>query len=93
MRGFVGVLSLVGLVLSLPLCLLTALLIVLDSGRPVFFRQERVGTDDQTRAFDPIDRIVEFYPGFRLPKPGGRCPAADHQCRADEIQLYRCRWR
>jgi sugar transferase (PEP-CTERM system associated) len=38
-------LSLVGLLLSLPICLLTALLIKLTSKGPVFFRQERVGQD------------------------------------------------
>jgi exopolysaccharide biosynthesis polyprenyl glycosylphosphotransferase len=37
--------ALMGLVLSLPLCLLTALAIKLTSPGPVFFRQERTGQD------------------------------------------------
>lgn len=35
--------ALVGLVLSLPICLLTAILIKLESRGPIFYRQERVG--------------------------------------------------
>ncbi len=42
------VVSLLGLVLALPICLLTALLIKLDSKGPIFFTQERVGQDGQT---------------------------------------------
>ncbi|MBL8725652.1 MAG: TIGR03013 family PEP-CTERM/XrtA system glycosyltransferase [Planctomycetes bacterium] len=38
-------LSLLGLLLSLPICLVTILLIKLTSKGPVFFRQERVGQD------------------------------------------------
>jgi sugar transferase (PEP-CTERM system associated) len=37
--------SLTGLLLASPICVLTALLIKLDSRGPVFFRQERVGED------------------------------------------------
>ena len=37
--------SLVGLIVFLPLCLLVALAIKLDSRGPVFYRQERVGQD------------------------------------------------
>jgi sugar transferase (PEP-CTERM system associated) len=37
------VISAVGLVVTLPLSLLTALAIYLESGRPILFRQERVG--------------------------------------------------
>jgi sugar transferase (PEP-CTERM system associated) len=40
--------SLVGLVLSLPLCVLIAIAIKLTSRGPVFFCQERVGQDGQT---------------------------------------------
>jgi sugar transferase (PEP-CTERM system associated) len=43
-----------GLVLSLPICLLTALAIKLSSKGPVFFRQERVGQDGATF------RLVKF---------------------------------
>ncbi len=39
--------SLVGFVLSLPICMLTALLIKLTSRGPVFFCQERTGQDGQ----------------------------------------------
>ncbi|MBI5850015.1 MAG: TIGR03013 family PEP-CTERM/XrtA system glycosyltransferase [Planctomycetes bacterium] len=42
------VVSLVGLSLSLPICLLAAILIKLDSKGPVFFSQERVGENGQT---------------------------------------------
>jgi sugar transferase (PEP-CTERM system associated) len=44
----------VGLVLSLPLCLLAALAIKLTSKGPVFFRQERVGQDGA------VFRLVKF---------------------------------
>ncbi|MBL9078761.1 MAG: YraN family protein [Planctomycetes bacterium] len=40
--------SLVGLVLSLPICALAALAIKLTSPGPIFFRQERVGQDGET---------------------------------------------
>lgn len=40
--------ALIGLLLSLPLCLVTALLIKLTSPGPVFFRQERTGQDGAT---------------------------------------------
>jgi sugar transferase (PEP-CTERM system associated) len=39
--------SLVGLLASFPICVLTALLIKLDSRGPVFFKQERVGQDGE----------------------------------------------
>lgn len=42
-RGFDILVALVLLLVSLPVLLLAALAIVLDSGRPVFFRQPRVG--------------------------------------------------
>lgn len=48
------VVSSIGLLLSLPICLLTALLIKLDTRGPVFFSQERVGEEGQ--AF----RILKF---------------------------------
>lgn len=45
-RSFVHrLVALIGAVLSLPIVLLTAVLIKLDSGGPVFYRQERVGTN------------------------------------------------
>ena len=40
--------SALSLILSLPLCLLVALVIKLDSSGPVFYRQERVGQDGKT---------------------------------------------
>ncbi len=46
-RGFDIVFSTVGIILSSPLLLIGMLLVYLDSGRPVFFRQERVGARDQ----------------------------------------------
>ncbi len=46
--------ALAGLIAAAPVCLLTAVAIVLDSRGPVFFRQERVGQDG--RAF----RILKF---------------------------------
>jgi len=45
-------LALIGLVLSLPLAILTAILIKLESRGPVFYRQERVGKNG--RVFDLI---------------------------------------
>ncbi|MBK8976682.1 MAG: TIGR03013 family PEP-CTERM/XrtA system glycosyltransferase [Planctomycetes bacterium] len=39
--------SLVGLVLSAPICVVVAILIRLDSPGPVFFKQERVGQDGE----------------------------------------------
>jgi sugar transferase (PEP-CTERM system associated) len=42
------VLSLVLAVASLPFMLLTALLVVLEDGRPIFYRQERVGESGRT---------------------------------------------
>ena len=42
------VVSLVGLILSAPLCLLVAAIIKLESRGPVFYRQERVGQDERT---------------------------------------------
>jgi sugar transferase (PEP-CTERM system associated) len=41
-------LALVGLVLSLPIAIVTAILIKLDSPGPVFYRQERVGKNGKT---------------------------------------------
>jgi sugar transferase (PEP-CTERM system associated) len=46
-RCFSSVLSLLGLVLSLPLMMLIAVAIWLDSGGPVILRQPRVGRDGQ----------------------------------------------
>ncbi len=40
--------SLIGLVLSAPLCLLVAAAIKLESRGPIFYRQERVGQDERT---------------------------------------------
>jgi sugar transferase (PEP-CTERM system associated) len=40
--------SLVGLILSAPLCLLVAATIKLESRGPIFYRQERVGQDEKT---------------------------------------------
>lgn len=40
--------SLIGVVLSLPICILTALAIKLTSRGPIFFLQERVGEDGET---------------------------------------------
>lgn len=42
------IVSLAGLVLSAPLCLLVVALIKLESRGPVFYRQERVGQDEKT---------------------------------------------
>ncbi len=38
----------VGLILASPLLLLTALAVWIESGRPIFFRQERVGLNEKT---------------------------------------------
>lgn len=47
-RGFDIICALILLVPALPLMLLTAVLIVLESGFPILFRQERVGKDGRT---------------------------------------------
>lgn len=44
-RPFDFVLSLLGIVFSLPLWILIALLILLEDGRPIFYRQKRAGKD------------------------------------------------
>ena len=47
-RTFDVVLSVAGLVLTSPLMLLAAVCIAIESGFPIFFRQERVGRDGST---------------------------------------------
>jgi lipopolysaccharide/colanic/teichoic acid biosynthesis glycosyltransferase len=49
-----------GLLLLLPLLLLIAVVIKLDSPGPVFFRQERVGSRRRTRDGEPIWEIQNF---------------------------------
>jgi sugar transferase (PEP-CTERM system associated) len=42
------VLALIGLILSLPICIFAAILIKLESRGPIFYRQERVGKNGRT---------------------------------------------
>lgn len=51
-EGVHRLLALMGLVLSLPVAILTAMLIKLDSKGPIFYRQQRMGTNGRT--FDVI---------------------------------------
>lgn len=60
-RGFDGVVAALALVIASPLMLAIAIAVVLESGRPILFRQERVGLDGVTfellkfRSMRPVD--------------------------------------
>lgn len=75
------VLATVLLVLSLPLMLLVAVLILVESGRPVLFRQTRIG--HRGRRFEMIK--------FRTLRPGMHDPEAPHRHATRIGQVLR-RW-
>ena len=70
------------LVLLSPLLLLTALAILVDSGRPVFFRQKRAGKDGvpftmmkfRTMVADAEDRLSELIDLSKLDEPAFKIP-------------------
>ncbi len=58
--------SLLLLVVTLPVILLTALLILIEDGRPVFYRQERVGKGGKTYM------VIKFRSMFNNAEKGGK---------------------
>jgi exopolysaccharide biosynthesis polyprenyl glycosylphosphotransferase len=70
------------LILLSPLLLLTALAILIDSGRPVFFRQQRAGKDGvpftvlkfRTMVADAEDRLGELIDLSKLDQPAFKIP-------------------
>lgn len=58
--------SLLLLVVTLPVILLTALLILIEDGRPVFYRQERVGKGGKTYM------VIKFRSMFNDAEKGGK---------------------
>jgi exopolysaccharide biosynthesis polyprenyl glycosylphosphotransferase len=70
------------LILLSPLLLLTALAILVDSGRPVFFRQQRAGKDGvpftvlkyRTMVADAEDRLSELIDLSKLDEPAFKIP-------------------
>jgi exopolysaccharide biosynthesis polyprenyl glycosylphosphotransferase len=77
------VVSSVGLVLVSPVLLLAALATLIDSGRPVFFRQQRAGKDGiaftvlkfRTMVADAEDRLGELIDLSKLDEPAFKIPA------------------
>jgi exopolysaccharide biosynthesis polyprenyl glycosylphosphotransferase len=72
----------VGLVLVSPVLLLAALATLIDSGRPVFFRQQRAGKDGiaftvlkfRTMVADAEDRLGELIDLSKLDEPAFKIP-------------------
>ncbi len=70
------------LILLSPLLILTALAILVDSGRPVFFRQQRAGKDGvpftvlkfRTMVADAEDRLGELIDLSKLDQPAFKIP-------------------
>ncbi len=70
------------LILTSPLLLLAALAILIDSGRPVFFRQRRAGKDGEpftilkfrTMVADAEDRLSELVDLSKLDEPAFKIP-------------------
>ncbi len=70
------------LVLTSPLLLLSAIAILIDSGRPVFFRQKRAGKDGvpftmmkfRTMVADAEDRLGELIDLSKLDEPAFKIP-------------------
>jgi len=58
------------LVLTLPLFALIALAILIESGRPVFFNQERIGKDGKRFTIHKFRTMYIWAPKYAL-KPGG----------------------
>jgi lipopolysaccharide/colanic/teichoic acid biosynthesis glycosyltransferase len=80
-RGFDLVLAVALLVITAPLMLLIAALVLLDSGRPVFYRQERVGSRRRRSG-----RRVEWEARtFRIVKFRTMVPHADADVRHEQL--------
>jgi len=82
--------SIVGLVVLAPLFVVVALAIAIADGRPVLFRQRRIGRDGQsiriwkfrTMAHDAEDRLAELTPRNEVLGPGFKL--------SDDPRLTRC---
>ncbi len=84
-----------GLMLTLlsPLLLAIALLIVVDSGTPVFFRQKRAGKDGapftmlkvRTRVIDAEERLAELVDLEKLDEPAFKIPDDPRITRAGKL--------
>jgi exopolysaccharide biosynthesis polyprenyl glycosylphosphotransferase len=78
-RLFDAVASIVGLIVLFPLLLMIAAVIWLTSGRPVIFKQQRVGRDDgvftlykfRTMTTDPGDGTADIYTRANDPRISG----------------------
>ena len=73
-RLFDIVLSLLALIILLPVFLIVAVVVIVDSGFPVFFLQDRVGRDNK------LFKIIKF----RTMKMGTRNSAKAELCESDE---------
>lgn len=65
-RVFDIIASLLLLIVTLPVMLLTALLIIIEDGRPVFYRQERIGLAGK------VYRVIKFRSMFNDAEKGGK---------------------
>jgi len=82
--------SIAGLLLLAPLIILAALTVAIVDGRPVLFRQRRIGRDGQpisiwkfrTMAHDAEDRLAELAPRNEVFGPGFKL--------SDDPRLTRC---
>jgi lipopolysaccharide/colanic/teichoic acid biosynthesis glycosyltransferase len=70
-RVFDILVSSIGMIMLLPIFILIALIIIIDDGRPIFFRQERIGLDlrpfilykFRTMRWDNFSSDRQFEPG------------------------------
>lgn len=65
-RVFDIIASLLLLIVTLPVMLLTALLIIIEDGRPVFYRQERIGLAGK------VYQVIKFRSMFNDAEKGGK---------------------
>ncbi|HLD50317.1 MAG TPA: sugar transferase, partial [bacterium] len=91
-RFFDLAVSLIGIFLSSPVLILTALLVKLDDGGPVFYRQERVGRDE--KVFDlikfrtmKVDAEKETGPVWAKPNDNRRTRVGNFLRRANLDEL------
>jgi len=73
-RLFDIVFSLLALIILLPVFLIVAVVVIIDSGFPVFFLQDRVGKDNK------LFKIIKF----RTMKTGTRTSSKANLCESDE---------
>jgi len=72
------ILSLFGIIIGIPIAIVVALAIFLDSGRPILYKQERVGKDGEIftiRKFRTMENRKDNEAGF----------ADDHACRITRV--------